>query len=68
MTKIPSTSASQSLVSMANPQWIDVSVIKATNDPRSESYKLNVVHRHAKEWIIVGLFYPPHAVVRDLFD
>jgi hypothetical protein len=26
------------------------------------------IHRHPKEWIIVGLFYPPYPVVRDLFD
>ena len=23
---------------------------------------------HPKEWIIVGLFYPPKLVMRDLFD
>ncbi len=26
------------------------------------------VHGHPKEWIIVGLFYPPKLVMRDLFD
>jgi hypothetical protein len=29
---------------------------------------VGTVHKHPKEWIIVGLFHPPHMVARDLFD
>lgn len=31
-------------------------------------FYVGTVHKHPKEWIIVGLFYPPHMVARDLFD
>ena len=31
-------------------------------------FYVGTVHRHPKEWIIVGLFYPPRPVIRDLFD
>ncbi len=31
-------------------------------------FYVGTIHQHPKEWIIVGLFYPPYAVVRDLFD
>jgi hypothetical protein len=29
---------------------------------------VGAIHRYPREWIIVGLFYPPHPVIRDLFD
>jgi hypothetical protein len=31
-------------------------------------FYVGTVHRHPKEWIMVGLFYPPPVVIRDLFD
>ena len=31
-------------------------------------FYVGTVHRYPKEWIIVGLFYPPKPVIRDLFD
>lgn len=31
-------------------------------------FYVGTVHRHPKEWIIVGLFYPPKPITRDLFD
>jgi hypothetical protein len=31
-------------------------------------FYVGTVHKHPKEWIIVGLFYPPPIVSRDLFD
>jgi hypothetical protein len=31
-------------------------------------FYVGTMHQHPKEWIIVGLFYPPHPVIRDLFD
>jgi hypothetical protein len=31
-------------------------------------FYVGTVHKHPKEWIIVGLFYPPPVVIRDLFD
>lgn len=31
-------------------------------------FYVGTVHRHPASWIIVGLFYPPYPMVRDLFD
>jgi hypothetical protein len=31
-------------------------------------FYVGTVHKHPKEWIIVGLFYPPHPVMRDMFN
>lgn len=31
-------------------------------------FYVGTIHRHPKEWIIVGLFYPPKPIMRDLFD
>lgn len=29
---------------------------------------VGTVHKHPKNWIIVGIFYPPKQLTRDLFD
>jgi hypothetical protein len=29
---------------------------------------VGTVHQHPKNWIVVGLFYPPRPVMADLFD
>jgi hypothetical protein len=29
---------------------------------------VGTVHKHPKNWIIVGLFYPPKQAMGDLFD
>jgi hypothetical protein len=31
-------------------------------------FMVGTVHKHPKNWIIVGLFYPPKQSMRDLFD
>lgn len=31
-------------------------------------FYVRTVHRHPREWIIVGLFYPPHTAMGDLFE
>jgi hypothetical protein len=31
-------------------------------------FYVGTVHKHPKEWIIVGLFYPPRQKMGDLFD
>jgi hypothetical protein len=31
-------------------------------------FMVGTVHKHPKNWIIVGLFYPPKQAIGDLFD
>ena len=31
-------------------------------------FYVGTVHQHPKSWIIVGLFYPPKALMGGLFD
>lgn len=35
---------------------------------RDTHFYVGTVHRHPREWIIVGLFYPPRLAMVDLFD
>jgi hypothetical protein len=35
---------------------------------RDTHFYVGTIHQHPTGWIIVGLFYPPYPVVRDLFD
>lgn len=35
---------------------------------RDTHFYVGTVHNHPKEWIIVGLFYPPRVAIADLFD
>jgi len=35
---------------------------------RDTHFYVGTVHKHPKEWIIVGLFYPPKLAMADLFD
>ena len=35
---------------------------------RDTHFYVGTVHRYPKEWIIVGLFYPPRLAMADLFD
>ena len=35
---------------------------------RDTHFYVGTVHNHPKEWIIVGLFYPPRLAIADLFD
>ena len=37
-------------------------------DKLDTHFYVGTIHRHPKEWIIVGLFYPPKPITRDLFD
>jgi hypothetical protein len=35
---------------------------------RDTHFYVGTVHNHPREWIIVGLFYPPKLAMADLFD
>jgi hypothetical protein len=37
-------------------------------EKKDTHFFVGTVHRHPKNWIIVGLFYPPKQATRDLFD